>query len=453
MVDVSTQLGADGVIDDDVLVEYLQAQRWYGAHGRDVHGATALDIVPLSEDRSLGIALVELRFDNGTHDLYQLLVAQHDGAVVEATGDPALTTRLVELTAERARVEGGDGCVTFEAIRPITPPAEPMATALGGEASNTVVVVDDLLVKTYRRVRAGVNAELDMLLFFAEHGFTKVPELAGWYAYEGERVQATLGLLQGFVPGAIDGWTLGQEELSKAADTFLDRLEQLGAVVGEMHSVLAAAGSDPDFAPEEPTPETASLVSARIDDEIDATFDELGDREEFAPLIGRRNQAHDVVLAAGPSVALGRNTRTHGDLHLGQVLWRAAKDRVDGWMIIDFEGEPARASTMRRQKAPPLRDVAGMLRSVSYLTGAAERSGVAVPEGWEAQARRRFLDGYRATAGSSVLPSSVEAQDHQIVVFELEKAFYELRYEVDHRPDWVDIPVRSIVGLLDGVDA
>jgi trehalose synthase-fused probable maltokinase len=391
------------------------------------------------------MALVDLVFDTGAHDLYQLLVRDAGGDVFEATGDPALATRLVELTASRAVAEGADGSITFDAIRPVTPPVSPVARSLGVDASNTVVVVDDLLVKTYRHVRPGVNAELDMLLFFAEHEFDHAPELVGWYGYEGERVQATLGLLQRFVPDAIDGWALGQRELGAAPDAFFGLLEQLGAVVGEMHAVLASDGSDPDFAPEDPTPESAGLVSARIDEEIDATFDEFGDRDELAPLIGRRSDAHDLVLVSAPSGAQGRAIRTHGDLHLGQVLRRPDDD----WMVIDFEGEPTRTTSTRRHKALPLRDVAGMLRSLSYLASSARRDGAEIPDEWEREARSSFLGGYRASAAVAVLPSSVEAQEHQLTMFELEKAFYELRYELDHRPDWVDIPVGSIIRLLE----
>jgi trehalose synthase-fused probable maltokinase len=450
MIDQRGRLGADGLIDDDALLPFLQEQRWYGAHSRDVQGAGVVDSVPLCEDGRLRVALVDLRFDTGAHDLYQLLVREVDGEIFEAAGDPALATRLVELAAERATVEGEDGHIKFDAIRPIVPPGEAVASAHGGEASNTVVVVDDLLVKTYRRVRAGVNAELDMLLFFAEHDFTHVPELAGWFGYEGERVQATLGLLQRFVPDAVDGWELGLRELATSPAAFLDRLELLGSVVGEMHGVLASDGSDAAFAPEDATPESAGLVSARIDEEIDATFDELGDREELAPLVGRRSQAHELVLATASSSALGRTIRTHGDLHLGQALWHTDDKGVGDWMVIDFEGEPTRSAATRRQKSSPLRDVAGMLRSFSYIATAARRDGLAVAEAWEQEARQRFLGAYRASPAASVLPSSPEAQDQQLVLFELEKVFYELRYELDHRPDWVDIPVGSIVDLLEG---
>jgi trehalose synthase-fused probable maltokinase len=295
-------------------------------------------------------------------------------------------------------------------------------------------------------VQAATNPELDMLLFFTEHGFAHTPELVGWYVYEGERVHATLGLFQRFVPDATDGWSLGLRELATTPNAFLERLHRMGAVIGEMHGVLATDASDPAFAPEEPTPESAGLVTARIDEEIDRTFDEIGDREELSPLIGRRSDAHDLLVRVSPSAGAGRTIRTHGDLHLGQVLHH------DGdWMVIDFEGEPARAASARRQKASPLRDVAGMLRSISYLVAAARRAGTDVDDGWEDEAREQFLDAYRASSAVVVLPASLEAQDQQLVMFELEKAFYELRYELDHRPDWIDIPVTSIVSMLERI--
>src|SRR5215213_7698704 len=141
MTDEMIRLGGTE-IDDAMLVPYLQSQRWYGAHSREVHGAAVVDSVPLCDDGSMRVALVELLFDTGTHDLYQLLVRERDGQVFEATGDPDLATGLVALTAERATVAGADGHISFDSIRPITPPAEPVARPLGGEASNTVVVVD-----------------------------------------------------------------------------------------------------------------------------------------------------------------------------------------------------------------------------------------------------------------------------------------------------------------------
>ncbi len=140
----------------------------------------------------------------------------------------------------------------------------------------------------------------------------------------------------------------------------------------------------------------------------------------------------------------GKVIRHHGDFHLGQTLWAA-----DDWVIIDFEGEPARSLPERRRKRSPLRDVAGMLRSFSYAASAALLlRGIEPPEGWEARARSEFLAGYRSTIDPTLVPSGATL-DKLLAVFELEKAVYELRYELNHRPDWLRIPVAGILRMLD----
>ena len=143
---------------------------------------------------------------------------------------------------------------------------------------------------------------------------------------------------------------------------------------------------------------------------------------------------------------VGRVIRTHGDYHLGQALWTRAED----WLVLDFEGEPARSLPERRRKRSPLRDVAGMLRSFAYAASAsAIQRGVEAPEGWEERCRSAFLAGYFATAESVLLPSGEQATERLLTVFELEKAVYELRYELHNRPDWVPIPVAGILRMLE----
>ncbi len=157
--------------------------------------------------------------------------------------------------------------------------------------------------------------------------------------------------------------------------------------------------------------------------------------------------------------ATGKAIRTHGDYHLGQTLW-APRDAEGGlagdasgpgdWVVLDFEGEPARSLTERRRKRSPLRDLAGMLRSFAYVATAAELLRDApVPEGWEDQARAQFLEGYFDTVDPSLLPVGQVAIDRLLTVFELEKAVYELRYELDNRPAWVGIPVAGIQRLIE----
>ena len=147
-------------------------------------------------------------------------------------------------------------------------------------------------------------------------------------------------------------------------------------------------------------------------------------------------------MHGGPA---GKVIRTHGDYHLGQTMW-ADED----WVILDFEGEPLRTFAERRRKRSPLRDVAGMLRSFAYAASAASfLRDAEAPEGWEEQARGRFLDGYLQTVDPTLLPSGQVAIERLLAVYELEKAVYELRYELDNRPDWVGIPVAGIQRLID----
>jgi maltokinase len=142
----------------------------------------------------------------------------------------------------------------------------------------------------------------------------------------------------------------------------------------------------------------------------------------------------------------GRVIRHHGDYHLGQVL----EGRDGRWIVLDFEGEPARTLVERRRKRSPLRDVAGMLRSFAYAASAARiLNDTPAPEDWENEVRAAFLGGYLATVDPTLLPPGRAAVERLIAVYELEKAVYELRYELDNRPDWASIPVAGICRLLE----
>ena len=174
-------------------------------------------------------------------------------------------------------------------------------------------------------------------------------------------------------------------------------------------------------------------------------IDEGVDEEQLAPIIGRGEEVREQLRMLTYASATGKMIRTHGDYHLGQTLWSE-----NDWVILDFEGEPARPVTERRRKRSPLRDVAGMLRSFAYVAIAAELlHDTAAPDGWEEEARVQFLDGYLETVDPTLLPSGSLAIERLLTVFELEKAVYELRYELDNRPDWVRIPVAGIQRLIE----
>ena len=212
-----------------------------------------------------------------------------------------------------------------------------------------------------------------------------------------------------------------------------------------MHSVLASDLHDHAFAPEEPSSEALSLLTATIDEQIEQVFLDLPpDNPALAPILGRGEEIRDRLQAMSHVGVGGRLIRHHGDYHLGQTMLRDA-----GWIILDFEGEPARSLLERRRKRSPLRDVAGMLRSFAYAASASELlRGVPAPEGWEDQARSAFLDAYMETVDAGLLPAGRPATEKLLAIFELEKAVYELRYELNNRPDWVSIPVAGIARLL-----
>ncbi len=217
-------------------------------------------------------------------------------------------------------------------------------------------------------------------------------------------------------------------------------------MIGELHTSLGSDNSDPAFAPDEPSTEALSILTADVDEQIERVFLELPETEAVAPIRGRGQDVREKLNALSHVAAGGRVIRTHGDLHLGQTMLTER-----GWVVLDFEGEPARPLPERRLKRSPLRDVAGMLRSFSYATaGAKLLRDVEAPEGWEERARERFLEGYHSAVDGSLLPPGQQATEQLLAVFELEKAVYELRYELNNRPDWVAIPVAGILRLLDG---
>jgi maltokinase len=244
------------------------------------------------------------------------------------------------------------------------------------------------------------------------------------------------------VRGGLDGWSLGLEELRTDPDAFLEQLHRLGEVTAEMHNALASDPNDSAFCPETPSVEALGLLTATVDEEISNVFLTLPeDEEQVAPIVGRGEEVREQLRMLTHAGSVGKVIRTHGDYHLGQTMWAD-----DDWVILDFEGEPARTLAERRRKRSPLRDVAGMLRSFAYLALSAHG-----PDDWEEQARERFLEGYLDRVDGSLLPSGQAAVDRLLAVYELEKAVYELRYELDNRPDWVGIPVAGIQRLIEQV--
>jgi maltokinase len=439
-------------LDEQALEEWVVSQRWFGSKAREVVHMGVLDVVPLrDEPQPLASILVEARFAPGTHEIYQVPVGFRkgpaNGAITKADGltvydalsDRDQSLALLDLMRRDARLESEHSVSEFHWVEGAHDPGSRASVRpIGAEQSNSSVVFGDALtLKIYRRVEAGINPELELLRFLTKHEFANVPALAGWYEYTGRLMEATLGVMQEYLPDGRDGWELALEDL----DAFLSRVPALGEVTGELHSVLGSDTTDPAFAPEEPSSESLALLTATVDEEIERIFFDLPDDDALAPIAGRGEEVREQLRVLTHVGSAGKVIRTHGDYHLGQTM--LAKR---GWVILDFEGEPARTLPERRRKRSPLRDVAGMMRSFAYAATASETPP---PEGWEEQAREEFLDAYLGSADPSLLPAGRQGIEHLLSVFELEKAVYELRYELNHRPDWVHIPVASILRLLE----
>jgi trehalose synthase-fused probable maltokinase len=444
-------------LPEDELRDFMMSRRWFGAksrelaHVRVIAAPVVRDVEPL-----LALALVEIRFHASTHELYHVPLGFREGesegiahvegwTAFDALEDPVLARELMQRMRANQDVAGGEAAIEFRTTGEGLGPLENVR-AMGAEQSNTSIVFDDeLVLKVYRRIEAGVNPELELLRFLTHRGFPAVASLEGWAAYIGMPLDATLAIAQHFVPGDGDGWDIAVDAIAAGrADELIARLRMLGETTGALHTVLGSDATDPSFAPEEPSVEALGLLTASVDEEIEALFNSLPDLPELEPILGRGEDIREQLRGLTHVGDVGKVIRTHGDFHLGQALWTG-----EGWVVLDFEGEPARTVVERRQKRSPLRDVAGMLRSFAYAASAASlERGVEPPVGWEERARDAFLDGYLSEVDPALIPSA-GGLERLLAVFELEKAVYELRYELDNRPDWVRIPVAGILRLLE----
>ncbi len=435
--------------------------------------------------------------------------APAEGILFDAMADDRFAAALLEFASERRPRRGRHGTLSASRTRkfaelvasdrPLTP--QPVRR----EQSNTSVVFGDrLMLKLFRRVAEGINPDVEVERFLTEQArFPHTPDVAAVFEYRRpEHGTTVVGFLQQLVPNEGDAWTyttdaIGQYleqvlthpdraslpaaagahplDLRNAAPTapldgllhqYLQRARLLGQRTGEMHLALASRGDVPDFAPEPFTTyyqrelyqgarslarQTLAGLRKHVRD-----LPEEADRARARELL----RAEDGLLARFKRIVdhklSGRRIRCHGDYHLGQVLY-TGRDFV----IIDFEGEPARPMTERRFKRSPLRDVAGMLRSFDYAAAAALRSGrvraedVALlrpaADAWALWVQAAFLGEYLTiVAPANLLPRG----DHDLRLLldflVLDKAVYELDYELNNRPGWVHVPLEGILRLLAG---
>ena len=466
-------------IDIEQLRTGLSHQRWFGDKGRSIATVEILDHTRVEGDvPELVIAILRVAFTDGGTRMYHAPLLVDEGSTRDAYAEVMRLGALGELMASGTTLNGDHGTFHFggPGLDPLSPPGR-SSRAVGAEQSNTSLVLDDdIIIKLFRRVDMGPNPDLELNRLLTNEGFEYVPAQVGEIIYEGvidsEEVAIDLAIAQRFVHDATDGWTeaLGHvhalfdsvetdsppDDIPAAAEglsaEILDRIEQLGDVTAAMHVLLAREDIDPDFVPEPLDPsdlkEAVEGVRRSVTDLIAAGVSEL---EELREAIDERI---DAATALGEEI--GMKTRIHGDYHLGQVLLTGRE-----WLIIDFEGEPARPLEERRQKQTALRDVAGMVRSFSYAAlvplfertepGSEERDRLQPwARAWETLARDRFLSAYTRSAHEGhYLPSDRDALGRALDLFILEKALYEVGYERNHRPHWIDIPLHGIRRLLD----
>jgi predicted trehalose synthase len=420
---------------DRETTQWLSRQRWFAAKTHRITEAVIEDRIPV--DR-VDLCLLRVVLDDGTAHRY-VAALSGNGGVGDAFADDAFCRALLGLMGGAREARGQRGTLRGHRFRafPRELPMDVRVRRLLGEQSNTSVIFDStVIVKHFRHLTEGENPELEITRFLTEHTtFHNTPRLAGALEYiDAGGTTSTLAVAQELVPDGRDGWQWLLDRLA-AGEGALDALRRLGRRTAELHLALATPTADPAFGAEPIGRSDLATWTAAVDRQVAAAR---------AAVAGHRlPEAPAAAAAAALAGLLGANKlRHHGDFHLGQTL--CLGDGAD-FMLIDFEGEPLRPLAERRRKHTPLRDVAGMLRSFAYAAATMARGGRNTDD-WESGARAAFLDGYRAAAGDAAfIPAGDGAFARAVAALELEKAAYEIVYEANNRPDWIDIPVRGFV--------
>jgi maltose alpha-D-glucosyltransferase/alpha-amylase len=508
------------------LGAYLPTRRWFGSKARTISNVTVRDMVEMPDDHRL--AILDVEFHEGEGQTYQLplsianvrreqdqarsvpvIARLRDGAILyEPVQDESFAAALLDSITRRRQLRGRLGVVagvTTKAIKDLRGTGKLESHVLGVEQSNTAITYGQrLFLKIFRRLEQGINTDFELTRFLNEETtFTHTPRVAGTLEYRDVKsgTPMTLATLQGFTPNTGDAWAYTLDAIGRYYDQILsdaevvDRLEQaiphepafplsqraipeiardvigsylsdaelLGRRTAEMHLALASNSVDRAFAPEPFTPHYQRSIYQHMRTQLVRTVQlarrRMGERPEFAELVENEHGLHERLRDVLHGRIDAARIRIHGDYHLGQVLYTG-----NDFVIIDFEGEPARPLSERRLKRSALRDVAGMLRSFHYAPyavafGAAPGSYVRTEDRsrlevgarfWHRWVSATFLRAYLAhTPPGSHLPSDAKSVETLLNAYVIEKALYEIVYELNNRPDWVSIPLRGVLDLLE----
>jgi maltose alpha-D-glucosyltransferase/alpha-amylase len=501
------------------LPGFLMHQRWFGGKARKIDSAEVIDVISVPADVTDSILLIAVvKYRDGGEETYAMPLVVVEGigsrtqevshllwaqiaddrqvALADGLKDERFLGALLDLIQLQSTVPGESGELRavqtslYPRLNP-APGSDLRARSVGAEQSNTSIIYGDrLILKFFRRIQEGINPDIEIGRFLTEKtSFTSVPALAGLLEYRSrDGKQMAQGMLQAFVANEGDAWSFTQRSLAEFYDIlgtvkiesagsagmptslhvvvapYLDAAELLGRRTAEMHLALASERTDPAFIPEPFTADFQRALEQSISGLTNRVFTQLQDsipsrppdqRAGAAQLASMRDEIARRIHTSLRMPIEAMRTRIHGDYHLGQVL-RTSSDFV----IIDFEGEPARPISERRIKRSPLQDVAGMLRSFHYaafapLLGDSKAFPNDVPrlsgwaEAWTRWVSERFLSGYFETAGSApYLPQSADETKTILELHLLEKAVYELGYELNNRPAWLAIPLQGISQIL-----
>jgi maltokinase len=442
---------------EDTLATWLVKQRWFAGKGRTVHDlAVVADTEIIPGDPGLRHLMVTVSH-GATSDCYQLFIGYRARLparlrharigtlgglqIYDGLHDTALTRALLDAIVDDRSV----GMLRFCRMPGAEIEAGLDSLVLTGEQSNTSLVFgESAIFKVFRRVNPGPNPDLEVASALAELGSSHIAEPFGWVETRIDGASTVLAILSRYLRAASDGWALAatsvrdlyaSEEGTRAAEVggdFAPEAERLGAATAQVHRDLADAFGQSELEPEA-VRELAEQMYRRFDMAV-ATVPELG---RYGDKVG--DAYSDLAKLIEPVPA----QRVHGDYHLGQVMRTQT-----GWVVLDFEGEPASPLAQRRARSSPLRDVAGMLRSFDY---AARHQLVTHPEAaslapraadWVRRNGDAFCAGYAAAGGLDPAENSVLLR-----AMLLDKAVYEVVYEARNRPTWVPIPLESIAEL------